>query len=136
MKTDPVVLYVEDDSLSRKVIELLLVDQMGLSHVHIFEDSADFIARVEQLSPQPEVIFLDIHMKPLTGFQMLAILRQHSTYKHLPVVALTASVMSEEVRELETAGFDGCISKPISIAGFPDIFARILKGEKVWRIIQ
>jgi CheY-like chemotaxis protein len=68
------ILYVEDDPRSRKVMNLLLRGSMGLSDVTILEDSEDFLKKVLALNPVPEVIFLDIHVAPHNGFEMLKML--------------------------------------------------------------
>src|SRR5690242_21427523 len=47
------------------------------------------------------------------GFQMLQMVREDSVYCDTKVVALTASVMNEEVERLRKSGFDGAIGKPI-----------------------
>ncbi len=134
MNQDPCILYVEDDPMSRSVMEMLLVDEMKLSNVIIFEDSSDFVERVTNIDPKPDVILLDIHMKPYTGFEMLAMLREMDQFEATPIVALTASVMNEEVAQLKGSGFDGCISKPIDMDVFPNILDTILQGRKIWRI--
>jgi hypothetical protein len=51
-------------------------------------------------------------------------------------VALTASVMNEEVHKLREAGFHSVIAKPIDVDTFPDLLHRIVGGETVWRIIE
>jgi CheY-like chemotaxis protein len=66
---------------------------------------------------------------------MLALLRQHPRFHDALVIALTASVMNEEVARLKTAGFDSIISKPLNQDVFPATLERILSGEKVWRIL-
>lgn len=134
MDTKPVVFYVEDDPQSRRVVKMLMTGRMNLDHVTIFENSENFIERVEALSPKPDVIFLDIHVQPHNGFNMLRMLRQLDWTQDVPIVALTASVMSEEVQELRTVGFSGCLAKPIDLTTFPDTFQRILGGESIWRI--
>jgi CheY-like chemotaxis protein len=134
MSKQPIILYVEDEARSRKVMRLITMD-MGLSDVTIFEDSTDFAARAKALIPKPDVVFLDIHVKPYNGFEMLTMLRALEQFKGVPIVAMTASVMNEEIDQLRTAGFDGCLAKPIDMDTFPNTLARILKGEAVWRII-
>lgn len=135
MENRPAILYVEDDAHSRRVMKLLLTAQMGLEHVTIFENSTDFLTRAESLEPKPDIIFLDIHMTPYTGFEMLDMLRRSEKFEGIPVVAMTASVMNEEVVQLRTAGFDGCVAKPIDIKHFPNILESILRGDEIWRII-
>lgn len=131
---NPVVLYVEDDPMSREVMNLLLTRRMKLSHVYIWDDNADFANRLASLPHKPDIIFLDIHMEPLDGFAMLDILRGDPAYAKIPVVALTASVMNEEVTLLRTKGFDGALAKPVDQRNFADILRRLLNGEQVWRI--
>jgi CheY-like chemotaxis protein len=136
MNTSPVVLYVEDDPRSRRVIELLLIREMHLEHVTILEDSSDFEQRVHALTPKPEVILLDIHVKPHSGFEMLKMLRDMNEFGQVPIVALTASVMNEEVQKLKEVGFHSVISKPVDVDTFPSLLQRIAGGESIWRIID
>lgn len=132
----PAILYVEDDPQSRKLMSMLLKGRMKLPHVTILEDSENFQAHVEALDPKPDIILLDIHMKPLNGFEMLTLLREYDWLQNTPIVALTASVMSEEVQRLRSIGFNGCLAKPIDLQTFPETLERILEGEIIWRIIN
>lgn len=134
MSHNTVFLYVEDDPFSRIVMEMLLVRGLGYKNLTIFENSHNFIERVEQLPEVPDVIFLDIHMQPYSGFEMLSMLREHPIYRDVRVVALTASVMNEEVDLLKTANFNGVIAKPIEQTVFAELLQRILNGEGVWHI--
>ena len=134
MMQQPAILYVEDDFNSRMVLEILLTEEMGLPHVTILEDSTDFLNKIEALDPAADVVLLDIHVKPHNGFEMLAMLRNHPVYKDKPVVALTASVMSEEIALLEQAGFNGVIAKPIQQEVFPELLERVVKGERPWTL--
>lgn len=136
MKDNLSILYVEDDVMSRKVMEMLLKNRMKLQNVTIFADSSDFIERAKHVSPKPDIIFLDIHVDPIDGFEILALLRASDNFRNTPVVAMTASVMNEEVAQLQSAGFDGCIAKPIDKNEFPDLLERILQGERIWSILN
>lgn len=135
MSDYPKVLYIEDDPVSRLLLEIVLKEQMALSNVAIFENSERFSDRINELAFTPDVILLDIQMKPIDGFAMLQILRQHEAYQAKPIVALTASVMSGEVGKLREAGFNSLISKPITETEFPNQLYRILDGESVWMIV-
>lgn len=135
MNDYPVVLYVEDDPDSRRIMQIFLQAEMQLTHVYIFPDSTDFLARVESLNPPPNIILLDIHVPPHDGFEMLEMLRNHPSFQNTPIVGLTASVMNEEVARLKSAGFSGVIPKPIDQAKFPASLKRFLDGEQLWRVI-
>ena len=132
---NPIILYVEDDLQSREIMRVLVDEVMQGPKLTIFEDSQNFLERIIALTPRPDVVLLDIHMKPITGFEMLKLLRGHELFKSTPVVALTASVMNEEVHQLKTAGFDGVLAKPLDMDAFPLVLQRILKGETVWHVM-
>ena len=130
------VLVVEDDPINRKVMDLLLKGRMKLFEVTIFEDSREFLTRVSALNPIPDIVLLDIHVEPHSGFEMIAMLRSLSTYAAIPIVALTASVMNDEVEHLRNSGFHSLIAKPVDLVTFPDVLNRILNGERFWRVLD
>ena len=128
------LLCVEDDPSNRLVMKLLVEKTLNAKNYVIFEDSADFMTRVRNLPARPDIILLDIHVSPFNGFQMLQMIREDSVYSDSKVVALTASVMNEEVEKLRKSGFDGAIGKPISLSAFPIVIERIIKGESIWQV--
>lgn len=130
---EPIFLYVENDELSREVMKTLLARGLGYRQITILESSKNFAKHLVKLNPKPNVIFLDIHMEPIDGFEMLRLIQENPDYQAIPVVALTASVMNEEVRKLRDCGFDGVIAKPLDYDTFPQVLERILNGEQVWK---
>lgn len=131
---EPVFVYIEDDANSRMVVKVLLTRVMKFQHLTIFDDSDDIITRLETLLPQPNFFFIDIQMKPLDGFEVLALLRADERYKDAIIVAMTANVMSHDVERLKTSGFDGLIGKPILNDSFPQLVERILDGQTIWYV--
>lgn len=127
-------LYVEDDPKSREVLDVVMSRMMGLKDIIIFEDSTDFMNRLSSIPYVPDIILLDIHMEPYTGFEMLDMLRNHPEYAGSRIIALTASVMNEEIALLKDSGFDAVIAKPIDIDTFPGLLERIVEGEQIWNI--
>lgn len=128
------ILYLEDDLASRKVMSIILERAVGVKIFVVFENSADFMARLKNLTFKPSIFLIDIHVPPYDGFEVLRMLREDPDHRSATVIALTASVMIEEVRQLRAAGFDGAISKPIDHRKFPGLLNRIAEGEAVWNI--
>jgi CheY-like chemotaxis protein len=126
--------YVEDDALSREIMETLLISLIGVKNLLMLPDSANLISRLDTLETPPHFILLDIHVKPHNGYELLKMLRQHPTYQSCKVLAVTASVMSNEVNQLKAGGFDGAIGKPLDMATFPDLIRRLEAGESVWQV--
>jgi CheY-like chemotaxis protein len=125
-------LYVEDDTMSRLVMEKMIE---GLSStITIYEDSSQFIERITALESIPDAVFLDVQIAPLSGFEMLKILRDDRRFDAIPIIAMTASVTVSEINELKQAGFDGLIAKPVRKRIFPELLERVLAGEAVWYV--
>ncbi len=131
----PVLVYVEDDEASIVVMKAIVEKVMKLNTLHVLQSRADFVQQVKQLGAKPDIFLFDIQMKPYDGFALLSMLRDDPEFSGSRVVALTASVMSEEVARLKQRGFDGAIAKPLNIAAFPDLIAKIMNGESIWYIV-
>lgn len=129
-----IYLYVEDDPLSREIMKFIMEMGMGITTLTIFSDSTDFVERLKGLVPRPDVILLDIHVQPYNGFAMLKMIQADPNFADCRVVALTASVMNEEVEQLRVNGFHGAIAKPLSVQTFPDLLKRVIAGEAIWHI--
>jgi CheY-like chemotaxis protein len=130
----PILVYVEDDENSIFVMKMVVERVMKLPTLHVLQSRADFVQQVKRLGVVPDVFLLDIQMKPYGGVELLSMLRNDPEFKCSKVIALTASVTNEEVSLLKSGGFDGAIAKPLNIDIFPDLVARIMKGEHVWYI--
>jgi two-component system sensor histidine kinase TorS len=127
-------LYVEDDPFSREIMNVAMTATMGVKTLTMFEDSANFMERLQALPQRPDLIMLDIHLEPHSGIDLLKMIREDGMYENATVVALTASVMNEEVQILKSSGFDGAIAKPVDVETISHLIKRILGGERVWHI--
>jgi two-component system cell cycle response regulator DivK len=125
------ILYVEDDPASCRLMTLLANTLEG-AKITVFDTSENFLDRIGALPAAPDVIFLDIHITPHNGYELLKMLRSRSDFKGTPVIAMTASVMATDVEELRKAGFDGLIGKPIRKKAFSEQLQKILSGDPVW----
>jgi CheY-like chemotaxis protein len=76
----------------------------------------------------PDLVLMDIQLPGKDGFALLQEIRSSALPK-LRVIALTAHAMTGDRERALEAGFDGYITKPIDIRGFPDQVQRALSGE-------
>jgi CheY-like chemotaxis protein len=131
---EPRFLYVEDDGMSREILEILIKDVMGYSHLMIFEDSSNFLEKLNALPNKPNIFFLDVQIGPYDGYEMLNMLRGDPAFRDAIIVAMTANVMSYDIEHLKQAGFNGLIGKPVVRRIFPQLVKRLLTGESVWYV--
>ena len=78
----------------------------------------------------PELILMDIQLPGKDGFTLLKEIRTSGS-SQVRVIALTAHAMTGDRERALDAGFDGYITKPIDIRGFPDQVERSLRGERL-----
>lgn len=126
--------YFDDDPFSLEIMEVIL-SRIMQAEVALFQNSANYIQQMEALPNRPDAILLDIQMQPYNGFEVLNGFRAHPVFGRLPIVALTASVMNEDVLMLQKAGFDGVIGKPVDQDTLPELLYKIISGERVWRVM-
>jgi CheY-like chemotaxis protein len=80
---------------------------------------------------QADLIFLDLEMPRLDGYQMLVILRDEFGIC-VPIVAYTVHI--SEINIAREQGFHSFLGKPLQARRFGYQLARILNGERVWEI--
>jgi len=61
---------------------------------------------------------MDIQLPGMNGIEALGMLRADPATAHIPVIAVTASVMQQDRKKITEAGFDGYIGKPINVKEF------------------
>ncbi len=112
------LLYVEDNPNNRKLMEELLsgVENINLNTTRTAEEGIDLA-----YSHKPDLIFLDINLPGMSGWQMLEMLRSNEHTQHIPVVAVTAQAMMKDVEKGKEAGFDAYVAKPININNVFDV---------------
>jgi two-component system, cell cycle response regulator DivK len=63
----------------------------------------------------PALILMDIQLPGISGIEALQRLRADPVTSATPVIAVTASVMTQDRTRIMAAGFNGFQSKPISV---------------------
>ncbi len=72
-----------------------------------------------------DVVLMDIHMPGMTGIETVEKLRDlTSPICDIPVIALTADVLSRRPSEYLALGFSDFVSKPIRVSGLLDAIKR------------
>jgi two-component system chemotaxis response regulator CheY len=105
------VLVVDDDPFIRKLITTTLED---VSKFHLHE-AADGVEAVEVARRElPALVFLDIDMPRMNGFEACRRLRSDDTTSGATIVMLTAAHGEGVKREAEEAGADLFLTKPFS----------------------
>jgi PAS domain S-box-containing protein len=121
------ILLVEDNAVNQRVAQHLL--QKLAADVTLANNGADALQRLAE-SPY-DVVLMDCQMPVMDGFTATRRIReserQNGRGKRLPIIALTANVMSEDRENCIAAGMDAHLGKPIVPAQLIDCLSRYLK---------
>jgi len=108
------ILLVEDNDNNRLLIrDVLHASGYLVAEAETAEDGLRMAA--EQ---RPALILMDIQLPGMNGIEALQHLRADPATRAIPVIAVTASAMTQDRHQIMAAGFDGYQSKPISVKGF------------------
>jgi len=77
---------------------------------------------------RPELVLMDIQLPGISGIEALRELRADPSTAAIPVLAVTASVMEQDRRQITQAGFDGYVGKPINLKEFFEAVRRALEA--------
>jgi CheY-like chemotaxis protein len=106
------IFIAEDDPASRELLTEAL--QLWGYEVRAFPNGAELLAAWD--AAEPDLFILDIQMPILDGIATVGRLRQ-SNRPLAPILALTAFAMTTDRERVLNAGFDGYLTKPISLQG-------------------
>jgi PAS domain S-box-containing protein len=106
------VLCIEDNSANLKLIEHLFEARPGWRLLQATSGPAGLaLAR----SARPRAILLDIHLPGMDGYEVLQALRSDPDTRSVPVVALSADAMPQQVERGLRAGFRDYLPKPLDL---------------------
>ncbi|MES2266442.1 MAG: PAS domain-containing protein [Bacteroidota bacterium] len=105
------VLVVDDNQINRLLINKVL-KKWG-ANADFAENGQEAIDKLE-LDKNFDVVLMDIHMPVMGGLEATGVIRTKPEpyFQKLPIIALTASMLSNEMGEIETAGMNDYILKP------------------------
>jgi CheY-like chemotaxis protein len=105
------ILLAEDNLVNQRVA-MTMLGKMG-HQVTLATNGREALEQWRQ--SDFDLILMDVQMPEMTGLQAtMQIRREEAIGSHVPIVAMTASAMSEERDRCLAAGMDDFISKPVS----------------------
>jgi two-component system cell cycle response regulator DivK len=116
------ILVVEDNEKNRKLVrDVLTVKGYRLLEAVTGEDALRVAGE-----RRPDLVLMDIQLPGIDGIETLRRLRADPATAAVPVVAVTASAMTQDRQKILAAGFDAYQSKPISVRPFLELVREVL----------
>ena len=108
--SDCKILLVEDN-LTNQAIILGILEDSGIT-IDIANNGQVAVEKFQKNNDY-ELILMDLQMPLMDGYEATKIIRENNT--QIPIVALTANAMKEDVERTKEVGMDGHLNKPIEV---------------------
>ncbi len=117
------ILIVEDDKLNQ------MVAKSFLKRIHLTADFANngFEAINAINENSYDIVFMDVHMPELDGISATREIRKTISAEKLPIIALSATAMNEEIDLCLEVGMNSFLPKPINKDDFQEIIIKWAK---------
>lgn len=106
------ILVVEDNEINILLLKGIFKN-LKMNNISYAKDGIDALKMISENNY--DIILLDIIMPRLDGVETIKKIRTMFNCAELPVIAMTANVLSEQLETYKEVGFNDCISKPLDI---------------------
>jgi two-component system, cell cycle response regulator DivK len=117
------ILIIEDNEKNMKLVRDIL---QFAGHATLETPSGHEGVRLA-LEHRPDLVLMDIQLPDIDGIEALRRIRLDTRLDAIPVLAVSASVMPEELRRIVASGFDAYVTKPIALKDFTATVQRFLE---------
>tara|TARA_R110002073_G_scaffold7245_13_gene41428 strand:- start:11864 stop:14206 length:2343 start_codon:yes stop_codon:yes gene_type:complete len=125
--TKPFKVLVVEDMKALRTIMARLLTKLG----HEVEVAEDGLSALEKLSESiPDVIFSDISMPGMTGYDLARKLRERDATAKIYLVAMTGYGQSADREQAHNSGFDEHMIKPVDITKLQSLFQRLAERQQ------
>ena len=108
------ILIIEDNEKNLKLVrDVLQAKGHTTAEAESAEEGLKLVAE-----RKPDLVLMDIQLPGMSGIDALKILRAEEATRAIPVIAISASVMQQDRKQITDAGFDDFIEKPINLKDF------------------
>lgn len=112
MKTDSVILVVDDFSTMRKIATKML-NKLGFEHVFQATSGREALEKLQR--EQIDVVLTDWNMPGMSGIELLEKIRSSNRYATIPVILITAEAEKQNIVTAIKKGASGYVLKPFNI---------------------
>lgn len=123
-----IVLIVDDEAPIVELVRFTLEDE----HVRVLEAGDGLEALAVARAEQPDLIFLDVQLPRLNGFEVCRRLRLEPGLEKTKIVMLTAAGQVQDLARGRAAGADLYLTKPFSPLRLLTLVSSLLPEAPLW----
>ncbi|MGI9213943.1 MAG: ATP-binding protein [Methylococcaceae bacterium] len=123
------ILIVEDNAINQLVAKSMIERLGGISTMT--ENGQQAIDRLNLGVTDFDAVLMDIQMPVMDGHEATRIIRHELKLTHLPIIAVTAHAMENDLQQFIAEGMDACVTKPIDSVALVATLHRLVKTDNV-----
>jgi len=104
------IISAEDDSISQKLLSLIADKENWI--LKLVSNGKELFEELKNDSY--DIILTDIQMPVMNGLEATKLIRQNKNYDTIPIIAISAFALEEEIEKALKAGINAYVTKPIS----------------------
>ena len=121
------VLYIEDNSANMMLIEHFFESLGNIRLISAITGEQGIQLAVSNL---PDIILLDINLPDKSGYDVLNELKRTTSTQHIPVIAVTAKAMQNDIEKGLSQEFADYITKPVDLRKLQSVINMALQKSK------
>jgi len=119
------ILLAEDNEINQEVARGIL-ERWGVN-LDIASNGAVAVQMLTSAGARYDAVLMDLQMPVMDGFEATRLIRSSGSYKDVPIIAMTASAMTDDRDRCIAAGMNDHVAKPIDVAELFSILHRWFK---------
>ncbi|MBW8201123.1 response regulator [Flagellimonas abyssi] len=128
-------IFLADDDEDDRLFFSEALKEIPLSiETSTFADGVCLMENLYSDEKLPDVIFLDLNMPMMNGFECLSDIRNDEKFKNIPVIIYSTSFLKTEIERLHRMGAAGYLRKPTSYNQLKTLIYKCVKNLQDWQM--
>jgi CheY-like chemotaxis protein len=120
------ILVVEDNEINLKMLlKVLEHSKMSIKTAKNGREALEVLAGLNR--DELDLILMDINMPVMDGYRATTLIREDSKWQDIPIIALSALNLEQEIKKMKDVGMDAFLSKPLNLKQLYTVFKMYLK---------
>ncbi|HPH85686.1 MAG TPA: response regulator [Ferruginibacter sp.] len=115
MKKPEIILLIDDDVDDQLYFREAIEEIKPACVCKIANNGLEGLQQIAA-SPLPDIVFLDLNMPIMNGYEFLENIKKNKQYHHIPVIIFTTSKNSADIERCRLFGASLYLTKPVDFA--------------------
>ena len=123
------ILLVEDNEINQELAQTLLSE--FVKNVEIAPNGLEAIKKLEENDENYySLILMDIHMPIMDGYTATKKIKANDSFKNIPIIAMTANALTDDINKTFEYGMIDHIAKPIDLIELKTKVSKVLSNKE------